>query len=314
MNLRKPRDNETFEARQRTSKEEDNEWWLRYASKLHLNHSESLKLRKRRDVSDGLGNAGFYAHLDALTHDLLEALSLTFLRVYTNGGRNDTIFLQKVARHPGQSWTAWPCTDAALPSGLHRELILVLCDNTTTDQLLAKVMEIVPEVEGGAFTLYEMWSPGGSVGLKSGLAGIWTSNSDFQGRTASYPWTLATARLRLYPQALYERRSDLTGVHFIVTSINDTRAQKSHFDKTLGREVLTGYFGDVWELFKTEMNFTYSVTTPSDGEFGSLTKGRWTGLIGDVLSGQAHVIVAQLSQTYSRAQVIDYSSVLIKFR
>ncbi|XP_045135079.1 probable glutamate receptor [Portunus trituberculatus] len=174
-------------------------------------------------------------------------------------------------------------------------------------------MEIVPEVEGGAFTLYEMWSPGGSVGLKSGLAGIWTSNSDFQGRTASYPWTLATARLRLYPQALYERRSDLTGVHFIVTSINDTRAQKSHFDKTLGREVLTGYFGDVWELFKTEMNFTYSVTTPSDGEFGSLTKGRWTGLIGDVLSGQAHVIVAQLSQTYSRAQVIDYSSVLIKF-
>ncbi|XP_063874169.1 probable glutamate receptor [Scylla paramamosain] len=57
----------------------------------------------------------------------------------------------------------------------------------------------------------------------------------------------------------------------------------------------------------------YSVITPADGEFGSLSNGRWTGLIGDVLSGRAHVIVAQLSQTYSRAQVIDYSSVLIRF-
>lgn len=54
--------------------------------------------------------------------------------------------------------------------------------------------------------------------------------------------------------------------------------------------------------------------TPADGEFGSKSKGGWTGLIGDVLSGRAHVVVAYLSQTYSRAQVIDYSSVLIKFR
>ena len=59
---------------------------------------------------------------------------------------------------------------------------------------------------------------------------------------------------------------------------------------------------------------SYSVITPVDGQFGSLSAGRWTGLVGDILSGRADVIVAQLSHTYSRAQVIDYSSVLIKFR
>ena len=85
-------------------------------------------------------------------------------------------------------------------------------------------MEIVPEVDSGSFTLYEIWSPGGSVALKSGLAGIWRANSDFRGR-ASHPWAIVTARLRLYPQSMYERRSDLTGVHFIVTSINVSQSQ-----------------------------------------------------------------------------------------
>ena len=53
---------------------------------------------------------------------------------------------------------------------------------------------------------------------------------------------------------------------------------------------------------------------PEDGEFGALDGGKWTGLVGDLLTGRAHVVVALLSLTYGRAQVIDYSSVLIQFR
>ena len=86
-NLSTPPDKKTFEDRQGRSKE-DSEWWLRYASKLHLNHSGSSELRKRRGVRNDLRDAAFYGYLDGLTHDLLEALSLTFLRVYTTGGRN----------------------------------------------------------------------------------------------------------------------------------------------------------------------------------------------------------------------------------
>ncbi|XP_050714470.1 glutamate receptor 1-like [Eriocheir sinensis] len=76
---------------------------------------------------------------------------------------------------------------------------------------------------------------------------------------------------------------------------------------------MTGYVGDVWELLKGDMNFTYSVVTPADGLFGALEDGEWTGLVGDLMAGRAHVVVAHLSLTYDRAQVVDYSSVLIKF-
>lgn len=45
-------------------------------------------------------------------------------------------------------------------------------------------------------------------------------------------------------------------MYVLFFSYKDTRAQKSYFDEALGRDVLSGYFGDVWELMKTDMNFT----------------------------------------------------------
>lgn len=169
------------------------------------------------------------------------------------------------------------------------------------------------EGDGSFVTLSEVWSPGTDLPLKSEFVGIWTGDSEFRGKDTNDPWAIATDRLRLYPKTKYERRKDLSGVHFIITSINDTRAHKSYFDKELGREVMTGYVGDVWELLKGDMNFTYSVVTPADGLFGALEDGEWTGLVGDLMAGRAHVVVAHLSLTYDRAQVVDYSSVLIKF-
>ncbi|XP_076031725.1 putative glutamate receptor isoform X2 [Oratosquilla oratoria] len=48
--------------------------------------------------------------------------------------------------------------------------------------------------------------------------------------------------------------------------------------------------------------------------FGSQRKnGSWTGLVGDVVDGRADVIVAYLSLTFSRAQAVDYSTLLLKF-
>lgn len=83
-------------------------------------------------------------------------------------------------------------------------------------------MVVTDELEGddSFFTLYEIWSPGRDVPIRSGLVGIWTADSDFHGREVQNSWLIATTRLRLYPKPKYERRSDLTGVHFIVDSIN----------------------------------------------------------------------------------------------
>lgn len=81
------------------------------------------------------------------------------------------------------------------------------------------------EGDGSFFALYEIWSPGSDVPLRSGLVGIWTADSDFRGRDVHDSWMIATTRLRLYPKPKYERRSNLTGVHFIVDSINVGRTR-----------------------------------------------------------------------------------------
>ncbi|XP_071544810.1 glutamate receptor ionotropic, kainate 1-like [Panulirus ornatus] len=202
---------------------------------------------------------------------------------------------------------------------------------TRDPQLYIPIDSMVVEVRNPVediFVLHEVWSPGQRMKLKHALIAIWRAHAQDAGSsdeadgeavaTVGNEWPekaliISTGRLTMSSRPKYERRKDLTGVHFVVTSINDTRAHNSRYDYVRGRDVLSGYFGDVWELLKNEMNFTYTVMTPADGEFGSNSKGYWTGLVADVLSGRAHVVVAYLSQTYSRAQVVDYSSVLIKF-
>lgn len=59
------------------------EWWHRYTSGLHLNRSEEL--RARQVVREAPVNVRSYSHLDELILDLVNALRLNFLRIYTNG-------------------------------------------------------------------------------------------------------------------------------------------------------------------------------------------------------------------------------------
>ncbi|XP_069943415.1 probable glutamate receptor isoform X3 [Cherax quadricarinatus] len=256
--------------------------------------------------------------------------------------QNSTIYILSKARGEG-----WLGTHIWLLAGLDRSLVSALPQfYVPIDSTVAEVKFATIDV----FHIHELWSPGHKIGLKQSHLATWRAcpmsrkvilEAGDQGEWAEQePETTGggsaststpdleevdhtewieqqepgTTARRLVWSSIpkYERRRDLSGVHFIVTSINDSRAHRTRYSLDLGRDVFSGFFGDVWELLKDEMNFTYSVITPADGEFGSYTGGLWTGLVKDVLSKRAHVVVAHLSQTYSRAQVLDFSSVLIK--
>uniref|UniRef100_A0A8P4KM00 Glutamate receptor n=1 Tax=Dicentrarchus labrax TaxID=13489 RepID=A0A8P4KM00_DICLA len=45
-----------------------------------------------------------------------------------------------------------------------------------------------------------------------------------------------------------------------------------------------------------------------DGKYGGFKNGRWTGLVGDLLSGAAHLAVTSFSINSARSQVIDFTS------
>ncbi|KAF2363864.1 Ionotropic glutamate receptor [Trinorchestia longiramus] len=109
-------------------------------------------------------------------------------------------------------------------------------------------------------------------------------------------------------------KTNLTGMHFVVTALRMEKMTIFSINKTLGRTVMTGVLGELLEIMKDIMNFTYSVTTPSDNQFGSLlSNGSWTGMVGDLVSDRADIILAYLSRTLDRDAVVSFSSPLAGF-
>uniref|UniRef100_A0A3Q3XL77 Glutamate receptor n=1 Tax=Mola mola TaxID=94237 RepID=A0A3Q3XL77_MOLML len=69
-----------------------------------------------------------------------------------------------------------------------------------------------------------------------------------------------------------------------------------------------GYCIDLLEKLAEDMGFTFDLYIVGDGKYGGLKNGRWTGLVGDLLSGAAHLAVTSFSINSARSQVIDFTS------
>ncbi|CAL8326089.1 unnamed protein product [Boreogadus saida] len=57
-----------------------------------------------------------------------------------------------------------------------------------------------------------------------------------------------------------------------------------------------------------DIGFTFDLYIVGDGKYGGMKNGRWTGLVGDLLSGAAHMAVTSFSINSARSQVIDFTS------
>nr|XP_033816102.1 glutamate receptor ionotropic, NMDA 1 isoform X1 [Geotrypetes seraphini] len=74
-----------------------------------------------------------------------------------------------------------------------------------------------------------------------------------------------------------------------------------------------GFCIDLLLKLSREMNFTYEVHLVADGKFGTQervnnsNKKEWNGMMGELLSGQADMIVAPLTINNERAQYIEFS-------
>ncbi|KAJ3605024.1 hypothetical protein NHX12_027075 [Muraenolepis orangiensis] len=69
-----------------------------------------------------------------------------------------------------------------------------------------------------------------------------------------------------------------------------------------------GYCIDLLEKLAEDMGFTFDLYIVGDGKYGGMKNGRWTGLVGDLLSGAAHMAVSSFSINSARSQVIDFTS------
>ncbi|XP_015415941.1 PREDICTED: glutamate receptor ionotropic, NMDA 3A [Myotis davidii] len=69
-----------------------------------------------------------------------------------------------------------------------------------------------------------------------------------------------------------------------------------------------GYCIDLLEKLAEDMNFDFDLYIVGDGKYGAWKNGHWTGLVGDLLSGSAHMAVTSFSINTARSQVIDFTS------
>ncbi|XP_041826559.1 glutamate receptor ionotropic, NMDA 3A [Melanotaenia boesemani] len=69
-----------------------------------------------------------------------------------------------------------------------------------------------------------------------------------------------------------------------------------------------GYCIDLLEKLAEDLGFSFDLYIVGDGKYGGFKNGRWTGLVGDLLSGAAHLAVTSFSINSARSQVIDFTS------
>ncbi|XP_016092167.1 glutamate receptor ionotropic, NMDA 3A-like [Sinocyclocheilus grahami] len=98
---------------------------------------------------------------------------------------------------------------------------------------------------------------------------------------------------------------------------NDTAFLESLFQSLQGandsvpmefKKCCYGYCIDLLEKLAEDMGFHFNLYIVGDGKYGAYKNGRWTGLVGDLMSGAAHLAVTSFSINSARSQVIDFTS------
>ncbi|XP_066518494.1 glutamate receptor ionotropic, NMDA 3B [Hoplias malabaricus] len=74
------------------------------------------------------------------------------------------------------------------------------------------------------------------------------------------------------------------------------------------RKCCYGYCIDLLEKLAEDMHFEFDLYIVGDGKYGAWKGGRWTGLVGDLLSGAADMAVTSFSINSARSKVIDFTS------
>ncbi|XP_046505329.1 glutamate receptor ionotropic, NMDA 3B, partial [Equus quagga] len=101
----------------------------------------------------------------------------------------------------------------------------------------------------------------------------------------------------------------------LVPSTNDSAALDALFAALAAgsvprslRRCCYGYCIDLLERLAEDAAFDFDLYIVGDGKYGALRDGRWTGLVGDLLAGRAHMAVTSFSINSARSRVVDFSS------
>ncbi|XP_068227828.1 glutamate [NMDA] receptor subunit 1-like [Palaemon carinicauda] len=106
------------------------------------------------------------------------------------------------------------------------------------------------------------------------------------------------------------RRSDLTGYHLRCSFLPHIPLNSRRIIGNL--TVYEGIADSIWLELQRTLNFSFECTEPEDKLYGTYIKGKWTGIIADLVQGRADVTINLLSAAPDRASVVDFSFAFYK--
>ena len=120
---------------------------------------------------------------------------------------------------------------------------------------------------------------------------------------------LTSSGLKVYQPKIWQRRANLYGANIRATTIDYPFLATNFTYDIHGRMIGgKGFLFDILHLLESDLNFTTFLSLTVDGKFGGETNnGTWNGMVGMLLRDETDVVVASLTQTSKRYQVIDYT-------
>lgn len=101
------------------------------------------------------------------------------------------------------------------------------------------------------------------------------------------------------------------GANLIVTTVLDipyTKLRETSKSNLSGNDQFEGYLVDLIDIISKQLNFNYTLRINPSGQFGSLDKsGRWNGIIGEIIDGQADIGAGSMTITGQRESAVDFT-------
>ena len=85
---------------------------------------------------------------------------------------------------------------------------------------------------------------------------------------------------------------------------------KEGIELSVGEDHYEGYSVDLLKHLSKMVKFNYTIKLVPDGKYGQYNekKHQWSGMVGELLSEKADLVVADLAITSERAKVIDFTT------
>lgn len=86
-------------------------------------------------------------------------------------------------------------------------------------------------------------------------------------------------------------------------------------DRMGGINNYQGFIADLLKELSKQLKFKYTLELADDGGYGSYNKtsGEWSGMIGELISQRADLVLADLTITHEREQVMDFTMPYMDF-